>query len=135
MSEETTIYEDGDIKITNLRAIFGAKTYAVSNISAVEMRSKAPSPFPALIGLLGGVLLLLSLPSFFNNRTWDNNWTLLVIGLILIFFSVMSIRAAKTEYTIAFSSSSGEIKAFQSYDKEEIDEILQALNDAIIQKG
>lgn len=135
MSAETTILEEGEIKITNLRAIFGDKTYAVSNISAVEMQSKPPSLFPALIGILGGVLVLIAIPSLLNNRTWDNNYTALVIGLVLAIYSFLTVRAAKTQYIISFTSSSGEVKAFASPNEEQINRIVQALNDAIIQKG
>lgn len=36
MPDEITIYESGSIKITNLRAMFGEKTFAMSNITLSE---------------------------------------------------------------------------------------------------
>src|SRR5436190_16751771 len=54
---ETTILEEGKVKITNLRAIIGTKTYPISNITSVNLITKPLSFGPGcLIGY--GVLFL-----------------------------------------------------------------------------
>ena len=36
MAQEKNIYEKGNIKITDVRAVFGKKTYAISDITSIE---------------------------------------------------------------------------------------------------
>ena len=39
---ESIIFENGGIKVTNLRAVINAKTYAMSNVTSVEANSQRP---------------------------------------------------------------------------------------------
>ena len=54
---ETIILKVNDIKITNLRAVIGAKTYAVSNITSVSLAEKNLSP------VVGKAVVIVSLIS------------------------------------------------------------------------
>lgn len=146
-SEEATIYEQGDIKITNLRAVFGSKTYSVSNISAVEEDVKVPSHAGALIlcmiGGFGILLFIISLINSFSAPSYDAtmntsraiNWVSLAVGVVFIAVGVPMFRSGKNTYTIKVSTSSGEIKAFETRSAELSNGIVEALNTAIIQKG
>lgn len=132
MSEEKIIYEKRNIKITNLRAIFGDKTYAMSNITSVEKGSIAPSGgfsfFFTLFGVIIGLLAFLATPSM-RGPIW------LLAGLMLIGGIGTMLMGSKTEYYVQFASSAGEIKAHTSDDEAEIKQIVEAINQAIIQKG
>lgn len=55
-----------------------------------------------------------------------------------IFFVVMGIRIfqnAKPEYTIQIGSASGEVRAYTSTNKAQIEAMMAAINEAIVKKG
>lgn len=39
-SDEVTILQEGNVKITNIRTIIGSKTYQLSNIDSVRMHER-----------------------------------------------------------------------------------------------
>ena len=64
---ETSILEEGNVKITNLRAIIGTKTYAMSNVTSVNMGKNKPSDTPrtiAGIGMLVAIGAFVSIEDF-----------------------------------------------------------------------
>lgn len=130
MKEEIPIYNQGDIKITNLRAVFGNKTYSMSNITSVE-KSKAPDSNGCLVlGLiLGGILAVMF--SFADGISWG----ILILGVLAAGLGVFVSRTTKPEYVVQFGSASGEVKAYKSTNQDEIKQIVEAINQAIIQKG
>jgi len=130
MTEEKVIYEQGNIKITNLRAVFGEKTYAMSNITSVEQGTKQPSGCFSFSFLIGGVFLII-----FAFRSIEENWGMLALGIIVGIVGIVTLRYQKPEYVVQFGSASGEIKAYTSLNQDEIKQIVQAINEAIIQKG
>lgn len=136
MTEETIIHQDPHIKITNLRAIIAEKTYSVANITAVEAIEQPPSgAAPGCLMLIGVIALLMSLPTLFNNRAWDNNYTAIIVGVIFTLAGSILFRNAKPIYILQISTASGEVKALTSQDKNHIHAIAAALNQAIIQRG
>jgi uncharacterized protein DUF6232 len=142
MADETTIYEQSGIKVTNLRAVFGEKTYAVSNITAVETQSQEPSAFLPTILFLGGALLLILFgASIFDSGSQNAalnggiKWNDLLGGVLMLVVGISIMRSAKTMYTVKVSSASGEIRAYSSTDEAQIRAIVEAINEAIIQKG
>lgn len=130
MSEEITIFEKDTIKVTNLRAVIDAKTYSISNISAVEARRIEPSGcMPAGLTISGIFVLLFSLTNI------RDLVPLLITGALLLFIGIGMLRQNKPQFAVQISTSSGEVKAYSSPNKEEIDQIVNALNEAIIKKG
>lgn len=138
MKEEIPIYSQGEIKVTNLRAVFGEKTYAISNISAVETETVAPSSFGGALLAIGILMVIFAIPSFLPSQNALQSGpkvTLLLLGLLLLVAGFLSMRAAKSSYTVKISTSSGEVKAYTSDNKELIKNIVESVNQAIIQKG
>lgn len=131
MSEEVTIYETEDIKITNLRAMFGDKTYSVANITSVEKKEiRANGCFPlALMGI--GALMAYSA---FRPEAGDGGFVNIALGAIL-FFAGLGIATKKPSFSVSLTTAGGEVKAFESPDESKIKAIVSALNDAIIKKG
>lgn len=132
MPEETILYEQGDIKITNLRAVFGNKTYAISNITSVEKGSIPPSNGLALILIIVGVMF--SFLAFIANASVRLGMLLLGVVMALGGFGSMFL-GSKTEYYVQFASSAGEVRAYSSDNQNEIESIVKAINNAIVQKG
>lgn len=142
MPEETTLYEANGVKVTNLRAVFGQKTYAVSNITAVETQTQQPSQaIPVILAVIGAILLIVFLASLFGGNSYNAslnrgvNWASLILGALMLSMGVGFLRAAKPAYIVGITTSSGEVKAWSSADKAVIEQVVEALNDAIVQKG
>lgn len=130
MSEEVTIYEQNGIKITNLRAVFGEKTYSVANITSVEAKTIQPSTGLAFTIFVIGLLLFFAGVADLKENLGLIIWAL---GCFVIFFFMN--RSAKPTYSVSLTTASGEVKAYESPDQQIIKTIVQSLNTAIIQKG
>jgi hypothetical protein len=138
VKEETTIYEQGNIKVTNARAMFGDKTYSISNISAVELETTPPNnTIGGLLIVIGVFMVIFAITTFIPSQNAlrpDPNITMFILGILLAVGGYFGTRSAKSSYTVKFSSSSGEVKAMTSNDKESIKGIVDAINTAIIQR-
>jgi len=134
--DETTIYEAQGVKITNLRAVLGNKTYSVSNITSVGTTVKQPGsclPFGLMafgvLLILGGVVVLAGGAEFTTALPWFGFGGLsLAVGLLVH-------RGGKSAYIVRLGSASGEADALESTNKADIDSIVSALNEAIVRKG
>ena len=130
MSEETTIYDKNNIKITNLRAVFGGKTYSVSNITSVESKRIEPSGcLPIGLSISGSLFILVGV---YNIKYEPGILMLGVLAFVLLFFSN---RASKPTWSVTLTTAAGEVKACTSPDQQTIKQIVEAINNAIVQKG
>ena len=129
-TEETVIYQEGNIKITNARAVFGDKTYSMANITSVEKGAASDNSgcFVVIFLFLGIGLISTSFSDGFD-------FGYLVTGLVFGGIAIYMALSRKSGYVVKFGSSSGEIKAYTSSSEEEIKKIVAAINAAIIQKG
>jgi len=58
--KETTILKEGNVKVTDQRATFGAKTYKLSNIFSARMRVNEPNFFlPVFFAVILGICSIL----------------------------------------------------------------------------
>ena len=57
------------------------------------------------------------------------------IGLAVFAVGIYLYRAAMPEYIIVLATSGSEVKALSSTDKEDIDSVIKALNDAFVHRG
>jgi hypothetical protein len=130
MTEEITILESGKIKITNLRAVFAEKTYSVSNITSVETKQINPS------GCLPFGLVVASIIFFMLGVTdLKENWQFILFALLSFGLFIVLYRGSKPSWAVSLTTASGEVKAYESPKQDEIKKIVDALNNAIVQKG
>jgi|SRR5215207_3843386 len=131
MPEEKVIYEQGDIRITNLRAIFGAKTYAISNIMSVtkKERTNLSAFLPVAIIVLGIAFISFA---FFNEVI---NWIAIGFGVLMVVGGYFVAMLLKTEYFVEIGSASGEEQAYHSKSIVKVTDIVRAINQAIIEQG
>jgi len=131
MTEEKVIYEQGDIRITNLRAIFGAKTYAISNIMSVtkKERTNLSAFLPVVIIVLGIAFISFA---FFNEVI---NWIAIGFGVLMVVGGYFVAMLLKTEYFVEIGSASGEEQAYSSKSIVKVTDIVRAINQAIIEQG
>ncbi len=124
---EVVYYQDDAITITNARAVFGQKTYAMVNITSVMMGT-----IPANNG--GGIALaLFGLAVAVCGGSVGFGGA--IVGIIIIVGGILMIVNSKESYTVKIGSAGGETDALVSKDESHIQEIVEALNDAIIKRG
>ena len=73
-------------------------------------------------------MILLGIPVLFLSKIF---W----VGLILMSLGILLFISVKNEYTVRISTNAGEADSTISKDKEYIQKIVNALNDAMIHRG
>lgn len=131
VTEEKVIYEQGDIKITNLRAIFGDKTYAISNITSVTKKEKTNlSAFLPVAIIVVGIAFISF--AFFDEVI---NWIAIGFGVLMVVGGYFVAMLLKTEYFVQIASAVGEEEACKSKSIVKVTDIVRAINQAIIEQG
>lgn len=142
MPNEKIYYQDPDVTITNARAIFGHKTYAISNITSVVKGVIEPIVFFWLIlallalgaGVYGSVILYVSI---LEGRREDIEiaYGIIFVAVMVLILSILFWRNAKPTWVVKISSASGEVDAFKSTDEARIQSIITGINQSIIDRG
>ena len=129
---ETIIFDEGGVRITNLRAMIGTNTYPLSKITFVSRQKREPGSAPYWWSLLGALLILIGFLDM--NRFRE----ILFLGLIIFFAGTYTIRRARTMYVVRIGSAGVETNILQSEDEDYIRRIVEAMNqgldDAIAQR-
>jgi hypothetical protein len=120
--EEKVFYKDQVVQVTQSRFVTNSKTFAMRNISSVTLfEIKASRAFQIFMIIVGALLLI-------NNDTR-------VFGIVLVLAGALILYFTKDSYSVRISSNSGESDGFISKDKELVQKIVSAVNDAIIHRG
>ena len=125
---EITILKEGNVKITNQRAIIGAKIYALSKLASVRIYEDEPKLFlPVFYMLIAAVCLALVAVS--NMADYSH---LLTNGLyIAIAGFLFFLLSRKTKYSVRVRSSTGEMTIWATNDRDSAERIVSAINKAI----
>lgn len=127
-TDETIYYNEGNVKITNARAILDKRTFAVNGVTSVSMHAKAPSiVWPVILGLIGIVVGLTSIGK--------EGWVGYVVAVLFIGAAVGLYKMTSTMYTVKIGSASGEVNAYTTNNRDQISKIVEAINTAIIKRG
>jgi len=127
---ETIYYQDGSITVTNARAVLGSKTYAMANITSVSMGEIPANRTPGILVAVIGLAILACSASAGSDGAGG-----IIGGLVVAGFGAFLAYAAKTQYVVKIGSASGESNALTSKDREHIQKIVNAINEAIIKRG
>ena len=123
MAEKAFFNQDG-ISVSNTRIVIGGQTFALNNITSVRTLVEQPSrKGPIILGIVGILSMM------------TGEGALIMLGLALIAGAVFWWMSTKTEYYVALTTAAGESKALSNKDEQYVDKIVQALNDAIIERG
>jgi Family of unknown function (DUF6232) len=128
--QETEYYQSADVLVTNARVEMGGRTFAMANVTAVSiatMRSPLRG-FPLGIFLGGGLITLAGLFAIGN----EGGAVLLPIGLMIAIAGYAWWKTFKPSYFLNLSSTSGELRAMQSHNREEIEQIVAAIKQAMV---
>jgi selenophosphate synthetase-related protein len=133
--EEQTIYSDNaGIRITSARAVFGGTTYSMANVASVSMESRSPSVTgEVFLAIMGFGVLMCGGPAMQEDATMLA--IVVCIGLAMAIAGIaLAVRAKKT-YIVMIQSASGKANALSSKDKDYIENIVRAMNEAFIHRG
>jgi hypothetical protein len=127
---ETTIYSDSDVTVTTSQVLCGGTAYALRSITSVRMRETHPNAIPTLVAMALGLCVLVAALA----RLEFNAGVvfLFVVGIALIAFGVRHVHQLTPDYHLLISSSSGEVRAFTSKDRQQVEQTVAAVNEAII---
>ena len=147
---EFIILKTDDIRITNRKAIIGWKTYEISKITSVSLGEKNLSPFAgkslvvlSLISFLIGILFCLGALSirfitivgdFVDRPQIILHFLVAVIGLIFIYIGSLGWESDKPTYLVRIETASGTSNILEKKDKNYVERIINAINDAIARR-
>jgi hypothetical protein len=133
--EETTILEEGDVKVTNLRVIIGSKTYAMSNIASVSLTTKESiSLFTIEIILFGYFVLLYFVIGVVADSTGGLICCSIAITIPLVIVLFHIIKKTRTSYVVTIISGSSVSNIYESQDEAFIKRIVAAMNYVVVCK-
>jgi hypothetical protein len=118
--EEKTFFEYEDVKVTNARFVSGGQTYAMSNVTSVKSFEQKPKRLGGIIVLLIGLAIAMSAP---------------VVGIPIAAICGFYLYKQKTLYHIMLATSSGETSALKTDQREYLQKVVSALNEAIVHRG
>ena len=118
--EEKNFFEYEDVKVTNSRFIVASQTFAMSNITSVKASKEVPNRFWPITLIVLGVLLLIGSP---------------IPGLVVAGIGVVWLVMQKTMFHVMLTTAGGETSALSSKQRNYIEKVVQALNDAIVARG
>lgn len=128
---EINILKEKNVKITNERAIIGTKTYAISDITSVSIDVNEPKLFlPVFFIVIVGICSVLIAVSDMREYS-EFLTTSLYLGIAGLLFFILS---QKTKYSVRIRNTSGEIKVLETVDRDHVERIVKALNEAIANK-
>lgn len=125
---EITILKEGNVKITNSRAIVGFNTYAISKITSVNMRVNEPKLFlPVFFTVNMGICSVLIAVSNMEAyaQCLQTGVYAVITGTLLFLIS------RKTKYSVYIKSATGERRILEANDKDYVERIVKALHEAI----
>ena len=124
--KETTILQEGPIKITNQRTVIGTLTYSMSDIRSISVTKRAKSYKPLWLVIVGILLIRWvqieesgQFLEFFN------------IGIVLILVGIALVMIAKPTYAVKIGRVSGDDSILRSTNRTFIQRIADAMNNAI----
>jgi hypothetical protein len=124
---EKVYYSDGEITVTNTRAIMGGKTYAMANVTSVSLGQTQQE------SSCGYALLFLGILLAFGLLRSDTSFVGL-IGILVVICGLFMLIQKSSEYVVRIGSASGETDALKNKDPQYIQKIVDAVNQAIIER-
>ena len=125
---EITILKEGNIKITNKRAIMGMKTYALSKLGSIRVHEDEPKLFlPVFYMLIAAICSALVALSNMNEYSHflTNGLYIAIIGFLFFLLS------RKTKYSVRVRRAAGEMTIWVTNDMDSAKRIVDAITKAI----
>ena len=125
---EKTILKVGIVRITNLRAIFGTKSYELSNITSASIQAREPNLFlPVFFAIILGFCSALVAISDLGEYSQCLQVGL-YSGIAGILFLLLS---RKAKYRVQIKNPVSELIVLETDDRDYAEKVVTALNNAI----
>ena len=118
--DEKTFFEYEDVKVTNARFISGSQTYAMSNVTSVKAFEKKPKRLGGIAVLIIGLSVAVNAP---------------LVGFLIVAAAGYYLYQQKTVFHVMLATASGEVSALKTNQREYLDKVVDALNQAIVYRG
>lgn len=122
--DEKNFFENDVVKVTNARFIVNSETYAMNGVTSVKSHVIPANRIGAIIGIIIGLTFLFVGEGGFR-----------IFGIIIALIAGAILYNQKATHAVVLKSASGETQALSSQDKNYIDNVVSALNDALIHRG
>ena len=145
--EQLVIYTDGHgIKVTSTEFITHKANYLIAGISDVRMHlikaSKTPGILLIVLGIIGmvaGAMHLLSTvdipPSYVGNILMTPNRLVFAIGAVLLLLGVLLVVLMRDKYAVKILTAEGEKEPVVSPRQDYINQIVTAVQNAVLHYG
>lgn len=128
-AQETTFYTDQNgVRITNARAILANRTYSMANLTTVTVGLTVPTKGAPLALIIVGVIVFLGAVS---NQSGGG----IAVGLLMAIAGGLWFKSLKDIYHVRIGSAGGESNALSSINRQYIEGVAGALNEAIVMRG
>jgi hypothetical protein len=125
---EKTILKVGMVRITNLRAIFGAKSYELSNITSASLQAQETNLF--FLIFFAVAMGICSILVGISNLDAFGHW--LQIGLYIGIAAILLLLISrKTKYRVKIKNPVSELVVLETDDRDYAEKVVTALNNAI----
>lgn len=148
---ETIILETDNIRITDRRAFIGWKTFEIADIMSASLEDKNPSPaarkaqlIVSLLALVIGILSCVAALSIRFIAMIGNFWgwpqinlhfLFAAMGLLFIYLWSIGRESHKSTYIVEIETASGKSQILGSKDKDHIQKVALAINNAVARRG
>jgi hypothetical protein len=134
---EKEFFNHNDVLVTQSRVVVGSSTYPVNSLSAVHLtHDKIPQISRGFWILLSLGIAIFMMSFSYLSATGD--FLLFFLGCIISFCLTLyafALNESISSYNVVFYTSGTNIQAYSSRDKKEIEDIVNAINEAIIARG
>ena len=120
---EQVLLQDHGVTVTNARFVTAQQTFALANITSVRVDAQPRTTFQTLMLLFFGLLGVLS------------SWHSPFFGVPILFLVSLGWRATVPRYSLTIMTAGGEQSALQDRDQQKIQQVLAAVNEAIVARG
>jgi hypothetical protein len=120
MAEERIFFDYGGVTVTNMRFIVKPQTFAMSNITSVKASEQKPSRLRPVVLIAAGAFSLL------GN---------VLVGIVLAGIGIAWLLKQTTMYHVMLTTAGGEISALRSEQRQYVEKVVKAVNDAILARG
>jgi hypothetical protein len=127
--EEINYYQDSNVTVTSTRAIFGSKTYAMTNVTSVSLLVVPPEHGPGCLIMIVGAIIIWACSSLSGLEVG------ILVGIVAVGLGIWWETTKKPKFVVRVGSSSGETNALIHADREYIQRVVSAVNKAIIERG
>ena len=133
---EQVFYDCDGVRVTSARFQVGAQTYAMSAVNSVAFQVReAEKGGPVGLAILGGLMLAIVVSLGVATDFTAMKGFFAFSGLVMLVAGILTARSAKPTYIVSLTTASGQVQALSSEDRDYVEAVVRALNDAVVSRG